>query len=483
VIEQIALDLATTTGRVKRKINNTRKLRLTAARLTSYSKEVVVKVVNKFGKGPLQVGRQLAYISRKGELVLENEKGELLLGKDNVKALARDWGDDLGDTRRYKAQRDTMHMVLSMPEGTPEVSVERAAREFSKAQFANHEYVFVMHSQSTDPDPSSLKPHVHILVKMRGFDGKRLNPRKDDLVAWREAFAEAMRDQGEDAAATPRVSRGVTKKNDNQVMRHMRVADASHPVARVPKRDAEAIRLAADELIGPGGKGVEVRLPLARQEAEKRASALERAKLGQGFNRVAWLAAAEAMSQSRQTTPEMPNERPDYAALDPQRTRAVRRAAALYQSGLGADSRLPSAPAVASMRDVPGLALVQDEGPAQVLLHAHAPAGLGRRHAAHIEVRRPRAGARGHDGADQRLAEAEALVGDPAKLAERIRGFVAKFPDPELMESRHDRAKAELRALTRRQKPPVLIGPKPGTVPMDYGRDPPENDKEQDLDR
>ena len=483
MIEQIALDLATTTGRVKRKINNTRKLRVNAARLTSYTKEVVVKVVKKFGKGSVQVGRQLAYISRKGELVLENEKGELLLGKDNVKALSKDWGDDLGDTRRYKAQRDTMHMVLSMPENTPEVSVERAAREFLKSQFGkNHEYVFVMHSQSNDPDPSSLKPHVHVLVKMRGFDGKRLNPRKDDLAAWREAFAEAMRDQGEAAEATPRVSRGVTKKSESQLLRHIRVADASHPVARVPRRDAEAIRLAADELIGPDGAGVKARLPLAQREAAKRESALERAKVGQGFNRVAWLAAADAMTLPRQTTRETPNERPDYDALDPQRNRAVRRTAALYQSGLGADPRLPSAAAVASVRNVPGLALVQDEGPAQVLLHTHAPAHVGRHHAAHIEVRRPRAGARGDDGKDQRLADAEVLASDPVRLAQQIRSYVAKLPNPELMESRHDRAKAVLKALVTK---PQGLSSQVVAVPPDRAEAVPlpERTNDRDLDR
>ena len=57
-------------------------------------------------------------------------------------------------------------------------------------------------------------------MKMLGHDGNRLNPRKGELRQWRDDFALAMRDQGVDAEATPRASRGIVKKPESQVIRH-----------------------------------------------------------------------------------------------------------------------------------------------------------------------------------------------------------------------------------------------------------------------
>ena len=57
---------------------------------------------------------------------------------------------------------------------------------------------------------------------------KRLNPRKDDLRQWRDDFASAMRDQGVDAEATPRASRGIVKKPESQVIRHIERGDKTH---------------------------------------------------------------------------------------------------------------------------------------------------------------------------------------------------------------------------------------------------------------
>jgi hypothetical protein len=39
-------------------------------------------------------------------------------------------------------------------------------------------------------------------VRAEGSDGKRLNPRKEDLHRWRETFAQRLRDWGIEAEAT-----------------------------------------------------------------------------------------------------------------------------------------------------------------------------------------------------------------------------------------------------------------------------------------
>jgi hypothetical protein len=54
-------------------------------------------------------------------------------------------------------------------------------------------------------------PHVHMVVKAEGEDGRRLHIDKEILREWREDFARMMREQGIAANATPRVTRGRSK--------------------------------------------------------------------------------------------------------------------------------------------------------------------------------------------------------------------------------------------------------------------------------
>lgn len=207
--------------KIKRKANRTGKLCATASRVSRGATEVMVKITG-FGKGNGHVKAHLDYNTRNGKLELENERGDLFSGKEEVKAMFKEWGQDFGDHKRRNGQRDTLHMVLSMPEGTDPESVKNAARAFAKETFSrNHEYMFALHTDEPHP-------HVHLTVKMLGFDGKRLNPRKADLRQWRKDFAQAMRDQGVDADATPRPSRGVVKKPESQVIRHIERGDKTH---------------------------------------------------------------------------------------------------------------------------------------------------------------------------------------------------------------------------------------------------------------
>ena len=73
--------------------------------------------------------------------------------------------------------------------------------------------------------PKGMEPES---LKMLGYDGTRLNPRKGELRQWRDDFALAMRDQGVDAEATPRAIRGIVKKPESQVIRHIEKGDKTH---------------------------------------------------------------------------------------------------------------------------------------------------------------------------------------------------------------------------------------------------------------
>ena len=192
--------------------------------------QVMVKVSGKAG-GLRHVAEHLAYITRNGKLVGERGDGEELRGAAAVRDLARQW-TEAGHDRRNA--RDTINLVLSMPKGTDRVAVAEAARAFARSQFgATNDYLMAVHD---DTD----QPHAHITVKARGFDGVMLDPKKDDLQAWREAFAEELRARGLECEATPRAARGQVLKGEVQSVRHMRDRGAELRV------DAERMRRALE---------------------------------------------------------------------------------------------------------------------------------------------------------------------------------------------------------------------------------------------
>ena len=69
-------------------------------------------------------------------------------------------------------------------------------------------------------------PHVHLVVKALGEDGRRLNIRKETLRTWRREFARHLREEGVVANATDRASRGNSRghKTDGIFRAHVRGA-------------------------------------------------------------------------------------------------------------------------------------------------------------------------------------------------------------------------------------------------------------------
>ena len=175
--------------------------------------EVMVKVTGS-ARGFKHLKEHLAYITRNGKLTAERENGELIVGRDNVASLAEDWWSDLGVERRPHA-RDTINLILSMPAGTDRAAVADAARAFARTTFAGrHDYLLAVHDDTDHP-------HAHLTVETFGLQGQWLDPKKNDLQAWRETFAAALRKRGVEAEATPRRARGVVRKGTKQAIRHM----------------------------------------------------------------------------------------------------------------------------------------------------------------------------------------------------------------------------------------------------------------------
>lgn len=184
------------------------------SRILRGAPEVMVKVTGGSGS-PSGVMASLRYVGREGTLPIETDTGEAILNKDQRSELVKSWnldlvrgryrrlGDrELDDIHRRRPSRVAYNIVLGMPAPTPPKAVLNAARQFAREQFAaTHRYAMVLHTDQAHP-------HVHLIVKAEDEHGQRLRIDKAKLRAWREQFAEALRDQGIEANASSRFERG-----------------------------------------------------------------------------------------------------------------------------------------------------------------------------------------------------------------------------------------------------------------------------------
>jgi len=186
------------------------------ARIIRRAPEVMVKVTGSTRDGG-HLMRHLDYISRNGRLTLEGPDGERLEGRSAMKVLASDWAVEAmlepGGRRDRPLSRS---IVLSMPRGTDPMRLHDATRAFAADAFGDRfPYVLALHDEGGHP-------HVHLTVRALGSDGTRLNPRKADLEVWRQRFAQALRDRGVEAEASPRRARGILRKAEPTTIRKLR---------------------------------------------------------------------------------------------------------------------------------------------------------------------------------------------------------------------------------------------------------------------
>ena len=185
------------------------------ARTVRRAPEVMIKVLTQGAKDLKGVARHINYLTRKGELDIETDHARPLEGKDSAKDLLDDWDLALDELRptaelsasgRYRPVKLVHKLIFSMPAGTPPQKVLAAVKDFAREEFGSqYRYAMVLH---TDKPPH---PHVHVIVKALGYDGKRLNIRKATLREWRKEFARHLRDHGVAANATTRAARGAIR--------------------------------------------------------------------------------------------------------------------------------------------------------------------------------------------------------------------------------------------------------------------------------
>ena len=191
-------------------------VRLKLSRVVAKTPEVMVKVTGRTGDAG-HLAAHLRYITRNGELAAEGRDGLEVSGAREVSELADDWSMAAElDSRRRVSTPFSVSMILSMPADTDAARLLDAARAFAAEQFGErHDYLFALHTDTRHP-------HVHLTVRALGDHGERLNPKKADLEAWRQAFAEQLCQRGVEAEATPRRARGITRKPERTAIRKIR---------------------------------------------------------------------------------------------------------------------------------------------------------------------------------------------------------------------------------------------------------------------
>ena len=191
------------------------------------------------------------YITRNGDIDLENEDG-VILKKSDLKLEMNDWITDqlIPDsdaelkTSEEKEGRiraaDARRLIISCPKGTDPEAFINAVREFAEETLKNngYRYVFGMHCKSDIHPNEPDHPHIHILIKSVSFDKRRLNLRKSDLRQMRERFAVIARKYGIELNATNRAVRAQNFKSKTSERWHQE--QKAREAARSPEERARA---------------------------------------------------------------------------------------------------------------------------------------------------------------------------------------------------------------------------------------------------
>jgi hypothetical protein len=207
-------------------------------RTVTRTPEVMIKVTGGAGSSTGRgVVAHFNYIGRGGDLEIETDDGERLVGKNAGQQLIRDWDLDMDEEgqrtdlfafNRRKPPRLVHKIIFSMPAGTPPKKVLAAVNDFAREEFGGkHRYAMVLHTDEPHP-------HVHVVVKAVSEAGVRLNISRETLQHWRREFARQLRARGVEANATERRVRGQSRvpKLDS-IFRAARRGESSHMAKRV----------------------------------------------------------------------------------------------------------------------------------------------------------------------------------------------------------------------------------------------------------
>ncbi|WP_282610883.1 relaxase/mobilization nuclease domain-containing protein [Pelagibius sp. Alg239-R121] len=178
--------------------------------------QAVLKIVrNGTTNGGARLAAQLQYISRDGNLDLENgtnlgavprtEEGDML------RDVIADWEQDF-ERMDPRTKFYTYHLIVSYPQSVDQVAARIAGEDFaarlSSGDYGDrYKYVLAHHSDTRNP-------HTHIVINRAGQGGKTLHLSRHgiDIQSLRDLHVETAREVGVRLAATSRFSRGVQRR-------------------------------------------------------------------------------------------------------------------------------------------------------------------------------------------------------------------------------------------------------------------------------
>ena len=231
--------------------------------------QAVLKITS-YGRGLKDAKKLTRYIGEQGETQVETDDGSILDTVEEMEQLAEDWAADFSDAKgEVRKAREVMHVVVSVPAASDHDKTVAAAREFFAETFGeNHEYAFAAHDE-TDHF------HVHLLVKLRGRDGKQMRSSRKDPDLWRQKFAAKAREKGLRLDASPRWARGKGRRSSPPT--------AIYEMRRkgvIPFRDQEAAQEALRRARDPDDR------PTEHEEAIREINRFERLEFAKQAYRV-----------------------------------------------------------------------------------------------------------------------------------------------------------------------------------------------------
>ncbi|WP_395378162.1 relaxase/mobilization nuclease domain-containing protein [Marinicella sp. W31] len=158
-----------------------------------------------------QLKAHLDYISRRGEIEIEDEEGTTFKGDKRSKSIT-EWVSDFelrkgiqkdanfGDgQKKSRTNRIAKAIVISVPKGADHDALVEATREFAKNNFGGRRYVFAVHSPETEVHDNKITEHRHVHIIVENISPEAEGKLQTDpkvFREWRHKYAEIAKDHG-----------------------------------------------------------------------------------------------------------------------------------------------------------------------------------------------------------------------------------------------------------------------------------------------
>jgi hypothetical protein len=164
-----------------------RSMRTRFAALARGSQPAVVKLASYGGGG--RAAAMMSYTSRSGELAVENERGERVLGRDALSEQRAEW-EHLFDNRAASRDLGVFHVSIDATSLSSGVDQDDQLREILRSGFSDRRFVYTVRERSPD------ELYVSGIVVLRDGQGERLTGDRTaaEIVQQRFEASDAGRD-------------------------------------------------------------------------------------------------------------------------------------------------------------------------------------------------------------------------------------------------------------------------------------------------